>query len=67
MFLSAESDHMSSGPAETHLLLVAVHLLLQELLTAHLLQLLPQELTRLLVRLDDGLSLVICDRTRDTK
>lgn len=58
---------MSSGPSETHLLLVAVHLLLQELLTAHLLQLLPQELTRLLVRLDDGLSLVICDRTRDTK
>lgn len=43
----------------THLLLIALHLVLQEVLTVHLLQLLPQILTSLQVRLGDDVGQVI--------
>lgn len=47
-----------------YLALVALHLLLQEGLPGHLLQLLPQILTRLHVRLGDVLGQVLCRTTQ---
>jgi hypothetical protein len=44
--------------------LVALHLLLQEGLPGHLLQLLSQVLTRLHVRLGDVLGQVLCNTTK---
>lgn len=47
------------GHIEAHLALVAFHLILKEALPAHLLQLLPEVLTCLQVRLGDDLGQVI--------
>lgn len=49
----------SDGWRSAHLALVALHLVLQEALPAHVLQLLLQVLTRLQVRLGDDLTQVI--------
>lgn len=62
-----KTSSISGGRGESgygYLALVALHLLLQEGLPGHLLQLLPQILTRLHVRLGDVLGQVLCRTTQ---